>query len=64
MKNGQLKPGYNVQVSSEDQFVLNYTIHPNPTDTLTLPTHIEDFEQQLNTTPDTLTADAGYGTEL
>ena len=63
MKNGQLKPGYNVQVSSENQFVLNYTVHPNPTDTLTLPTHIEDFAQQLNTTPDTLTADAGYGSE-
>ena len=32
MKNGQLKPGYNVQISSEDQFVLNYTVHPNPTE--------------------------------
>ena len=63
MKNGQLKPGYNVQVSSENQFVLNYTIHPNPTDTLTLASHLEDFRQQLSTTPDTLTADAGYGSE-
>lgn len=63
MKNGQLKPGYNVQISSEDQFVLNYTIHPNPTDTLTLPAHIEEFEQSLGTTPDSLTADAGYGSE-
>ena len=63
MKNGQLKPGYNVQISTEDQFVLNYTIHPNPTDTLTLPTHVEDFKQQLQTTPGTLTADAGYGSE-
>jgi len=63
MKNGQLKPGYNVQISSENQIVLNYTIHPNPTDTLTLPAHIEDFEQKLGATPDTLTADAGYGSE-
>lgn len=63
MKNGQLKPGYNVQVSSENQFVLNYTVHSNPTDTLTLPTHIQDFEQHLNTLPETLTADAGYGSE-
>lgn len=63
MKNGQLKPGYNVQVSSENQFVLNYTIHPNPTDTLTLPAHIQDFEQQFDSIPDTLTADAGYGSE-
>lgn len=63
MLNGQLKPGYNVQISTEDQFVLNYTIHPNPTDTLTLPCHIEDFENQLQTAPETLTADAGYGSE-
>jgi Transposase and inactivated derivatives len=63
MKNGQLKPGYNIQVSSENQFVLNYTLHPNPTDTLTLPEHIEDFKEQLNTLPQTLTADAGYGSE-
>lgn len=63
MKNGQLKPGYNVQISSEDQFVLNYTLHHNPTDTLTLPAHIEDFKQQLQTVPQTLTADAGYGSE-
>lgn len=63
MLNGQLKPGYNVQISTEDQFVLNYTLHSNPTDTLTLPGHIEDFEKQLNTLPQTLTADAGYGSE-
>ena len=63
MGNGQLKPGYNVQISSEDQFVLNYTVHPNPTDTLTLPLHIEDFEQNLEVRPETLTADAGYGSE-
>lgn len=43
MLNGQLKPGYNVQISTEEQYVLNYTLHPNPTDTLTLPAHIEDF---------------------
>lgn len=27
MKNGQLKPGYNVQISSESQFVIHYTLH-------------------------------------
>ena len=63
MQNGQLKPGYNVQISTEDQYVLNYTLHPNPTDTLTLPTHVEDFNEQLQTLPQTLTADAGYGSE-
>jgi transposase len=63
MLNGQLKPGYNVQISSENQFVLNYTVHPNPTDYLTLPTHVEDFVQTLQTMPEAVTTDAGYGSE-
>ena len=27
MRNGQLKPGYNPQISTNRQFILNYTIH-------------------------------------
>lgn len=63
MLNGQLKPGYNVQLSTEGQYVLNYTLHPNPTDTLTLPAHIQDFKDQLQILPQTLTTDGGYGSE-
>ena len=63
MKNGQLKPGYNLQLSTEKQFIVNYTLHANPTDTLTLPSHIEDLKEQTGITPKTLTADAGYGSE-
>ncbi|SPZ88045.1 Transposase domain (DUF772) [Sphingobacterium multivorum] len=37
MKNGQLKPGYNIQISTSNQYIVNYTIHPTPTDTTTLP---------------------------
>ena len=36
MKNGQLKAGYNIQVATEGQYVLAYSIFPNPTDTRTL----------------------------
>lgn len=35
MKNGQLKPGYNLQIATENQFVLHYDVFPNPTDTRT-----------------------------
>ncbi len=31
MRNGQLKPGYNLQISTQDQFILQYSIHQNPT---------------------------------
>lgn len=63
MRNGQLKPAYNVQISTSNQFIVNYTIHSNPTDTLTLKSHLEQHENSFNRPPKTLTADAGYGSE-
>jgi transposase len=63
MKNGQLKAAYNVQVSTSNQYIVNYTIHPNPTDTTTLESHIAQHEQSFNHAPKVVTADAGYGSE-
>jgi transposase len=63
MKNGQLKPAYNVQASTNNQFVVDYTLHQNTTDTNTLIEHIEDYKQCYHTRPTTATADAGYGSE-
>ena len=63
MGNGQLKPAYNVQLSTCDQYILCYSLHQNPTDTLTLSSHLEKFNTLHNTLPQTLTADAGYGSE-
>lgn len=47
MKNGQLKPGYNVQISTSNPFIVNYTIHPNPTDTTTLTAHLAQHEASI-----------------
>jgi len=63
MKNGQLKPGYNVQISTSNQFIVNYTIHSNPTDTNTLAAHLEQHEASFGKAPEVLVADAGYGSE-
>ena len=63
MKNGQLKPAYNVQLSSHDQFVVNYSLHQHPTDTTTLRKHLESFHSLYNHYPKVLVADAGYGSE-
>ena len=41
MKNGQLKPAYNPQISTENQIIVHYTIHQNPTDTKTLKPHLQ-----------------------
>jgi transposase len=63
MRNGQLKPGYNLQLSTNNQVITNYTIHANPTDTLTLIPHLEDYKQLYGNMPQTVIADAGYGSQ-
>jgi len=63
MRNGQLKPGYNLQISTHDQFVVNYTMHQKPTDTTTLPSHLKAHKDAFTTLPKKITADAGYGSE-
>lgn len=63
MLNGQLKPAYNLQISTQDQFILNYTLHQTSTDYQTLPSHIEQYETLYNTLPEAVVADAGYGSD-
>ncbi|MET3558050.1 transposase, partial [Streptococcus rupicaprae] len=61
MRNGQLKPGYNVQAATNGQYVLAYDIFPNPTDTRTLKPFLESI-QTLDLFQN-IVADAGYGSE-
>ena len=67
MLNGQLKPGYNAQISTENQIIVNYTVHQNPTDTKTLKPHLENlketFGEEVFKGLEEITADAGYGSE-
>ncbi len=63
MKNGQLKPGYNLQISTNNQYIVNYSLHQNPTDTTTLESHVESFKALYNQLPEAVVADAGYGSE-
>lgn len=63
MQNGQLKPGYNLQLSTNDQFILNYSLHPNPNDINTLKDHLSQHEDLYKELPDQIVADAGYGSE-
>lgn len=63
MLNGQLKPAYNVQVSSNDQYIVDYSIHQNPGDTTTFVPHMDQHKEQYGQHPEAVTADAGYGSE-
>ena len=57
MKNGQLKAGYNVQIGTENQFILGYSIHQKPTDTTTLIPHINKLREIMGRLPENIIAD-------
>lgn len=63
MQNGQTKPGYNVQISTENQYITVYDFFPNPTDTLTLPSYLQTGFDLYGRFPDMVCADSGYGSE-
>ncbi|MVI97153.1 IS1182 family transposase, partial [Staphylococcus aureus] len=63
MKNGQLKPGYNLQIATNSQFVLSYDLFQNPTDTRTLIPFLTMIQNTFGYLPEYIVADAGYGSE-
>ncbi|MCM1142179.1 MAG: IS1182 family transposase [Muribaculum sp.] len=63
MLNGQLKPGYNIQISTENQFITNFGIYQRPTDTLTLISYLETFKARYGVQSQEIVADSGYGSE-
>lgn len=63
MNNGQTKPGYNLQISTENQFITDFALFPNPTDTLTLIPFFNSFLNRYGHLPSVAVADSGYGSE-
>jgi transposase len=63
MNNGQTKPGYNLQISAENQFITDFSLFPNPTDTLTLIPFFNSFLDRYKHLPNVAVADSGYGSE-
>ena len=45
MRNGQLKPAYNIQISTNKQYIASYSIHQATTDTTTLIDHVTQSHQ-------------------
>ena len=63
MRNGQTKPGYNLQIATENQFITDFALYANRTDTLTLPSFLESFKLRYHRYAKTVVADSGYGSE-
>ena len=63
MNNGQTKPGYNLQIATENQFLVDFGLFPNPGDTLTMPLFLASFHRRYGRFPYEGVADSGYGSE-
>ena len=63
MRNGQLKPAYNVQIGVESEYIVGVSLFPNPTDTTTLIPFLERLRKNTGRKYDNVIADAGYASE-
>ena len=63
MHNGQTKPGYNLQIGTENQYITDFGIYYHPNDTLTLPSFLNSFASNYGKYPNQVVADSGYGSE-
>lgn len=63
MMNGQLKPGYNVQIAVENYFIIHTYISNDRTDYNTLIPVLEKHKDAFGEYPEETTADSGYSSE-
>jgi transposase len=63
MKNGQLKPGYNLQMGTEGQFVVGFSVHQRPGDPGCLVPHLTGLKEKIGRLPKNVIADSAYGSE-
>lgn len=59
MRNGQLKPGYNLQIGVISEYICAYDVFPNPSDSKTLIPFLNKISA-LNLNIKNVVADAGY----
>ena len=59
MRNGQLKPGYNLQIGVISEYICAYDIFPNPSDSKTLIPFLDKIST-LNLNIKNIVADTGY----
>ncbi|WP_085876017.1 IS1182 family transposase [Peptoniphilus vaginalis] len=63
MKNGQLKPAYNIQLASASGFIIGENISHHPSDMYTLKPFLKDLLEKNPNKLNKIVADAGYESE-
>jgi transposase len=59
LKNSQLKPCYNIQIGTEDQFIAGYSVHQEASDSVCLIPNLEKLDEN----PQNVITDSGYGSQ-
>ncbi|MBN2236958.1 MAG: IS1182 family transposase [Bacteroidales bacterium] len=64
MKDDRLRAAYNLQISTENQFIMNYSASQNASDTASFADHLEKIvERGEKYLPDNYMGDSAYGSE-
>jgi transposase len=63
MKNGQLKPAYNVQIGVDSEYIVHVGLYPYANDLNTLKPFLTSMTERLNRKYKNIIADAGYESE-
>ncbi|MDU3212369.1 MAG: transposase [Anaerococcus hydrogenalis] len=63
MKNGQLKPAYNIQLASASGFIIVENVSHHPSDMYTLKPFLKKLQANYPNKLDKIVADAGYESE-
>ena len=63
MNNGQTKPGYNLQIGTENQYIVHFGLFQTPGDPFTMIPFFKSFQNRYGRLPWIGVADAGYGSE-
>jgi hypothetical protein len=57
------EPAYNVQLGTENQFIVGFSVHQQSNDGTCFKSHMEEVEAQLGCLPENWAGDGAYGTE-
>ena len=60
MRNAQLKPGYNVQIGGDSEYIVGVDVFSERNDIWTLVPFMKTLEEKLEFTYPSVTADSGY----
>ena len=63
MNNGKTKPGYNLQIGTENQFIIDFGLFQTPGDPFTMIPFYHSFQFRYGRVPWVAVADSGYGSE-